>query len=289
MHDIRRRAQQIASRPVASQVIVQDYLDTLLREAVVEPAVETPMVKTVAESKPAPVAETSARVAVPPPAVKPASVRPASPVQALVKPLEETDSTVRTPTITGAAVSSQDNKPASTLRPVPDWAEKPFASLLFDVAGLKLAAPLHKLGGIMPMEDKLQSVVAQADWFMGLMRWNGRTIRIVDTARFVMPERLEDQPSPQYHSVVVLGDSNWALAVNDADQSVTLTPADIRWRKTMGKRPWLAGTVLNRLCALLDVEVLTGLLDASDAAASLNKHESDDARSSASRRGTDSA
>lgn len=281
MHDIRRRAQQIASRPVASQVIVQDYLDTLLRDAVVErPAVATPEVQTVAE--PAPVARTTAKVVAPAPARSP--VRP---VQAAVKPRDEPDSPVSAVAVAAAPV--HDRKPASTPRPVPDWAEKAFASLMFDVAGLQLAAPLHKLGGIMPMEDKLQSVVAQADWFMGLMRWNGRTIRIVDTARFVMPERLENQPSPQYQSVVVLGDSNWALAVNDADQSVTLAPADIRWRKSMGKRPWLAGTVLNRLCALLDVEVLTELLDASDAAASPGRHENDDSMSATSCRGTDSA
>lgn len=146
------------------------------------------------------------------------------------------------------------------------WADKPFASLLFDVMGLKLAAPLHDLGGIMPLADKLQPMAAQADWFMGLIRWNGRTIRVVDTARFVMPERVGSDQPVEYQSVVVLGDSHWALAVNNADQSVHLQPADIRWRKTSGKRPWLAGTVLERLCALLDVGVLVAMLDASDTA-----------------------
>lgn len=146
------------------------------------------------------------------------------------------------------------------------WADKPFASLLFDVAGLKLAAPLHELGGIMPLADKLQPMAAQADWFMGLIRWNGRTIRVVDTARFVMPERIGREQALDYQSVVVLGDSHWALAVNNADQSVHLQPADIRWRKILGKRPWLAGTVLEHLCALLDVDVLIAMLDASDTA-----------------------
>lgn len=128
------------------------------------------------------------------------------------------------------------------------------------------AAPLHELGGIMPLSDKLQPMAAQADWFMGLIRWNGRTIRVVDTARFVMPERIGGEQALDYQSVVVLGDSHWALAVNNADQSVHLQPADIRWRKIPGKRPWLAGTVLEHLCALLDVDVLITMLDASDTA-----------------------
>jgi purine-binding chemotaxis protein CheW len=81
-----------------------------------------------------------------------------------------------------------------------------------------------------------------------------------------MPERVEPEQPIAYQSIVVLGDSHWALAVNNADQSVHLQPADIRWRKHSGKRPWLAGTVLDRLCALLDVGVLIAMLDASDTA-----------------------
>jgi purine-binding chemotaxis protein CheW len=147
----------------------------------------------------------------------------------------------------------------------PSWSERVFASLLFDVNGLSLAAPLHALGGICPIEDKLQVVVGQADWFMGLLRWNDRNIRVVDTARYVMPERVSGRSHQAgYHSVIILGDSNWALAVNSADQSVNFSPEDILWRQAMGKRPWLAGTVLNNLRALLDIEVLLTMLNASE-------------------------
>lgn len=151
------------------------------------------------------------------------------------------------------------------LRIRPEWSGKSFASLLFDVNGLSLAAPLHALGGICPIEDKLQAVVGQADWFMGLLRWNDRNIRVVDTARYVMPERVTGSEHREgYHSVIILGDSNWALAVNSADQSVNFAPEDIRWRQAMGKRPWLAGTVLNNLRALLDIDVLLTMLNASE-------------------------
>lgn len=227
------------TQTAAPQGVVQDYLDVLLRHVLPDVAPE-PVV---------------------PEVVVPEVVVPEVVVPEVVVP------EVVAPGIDQISASAEPKTPAvAQVREQMPWADKPFASLLFDVMGLKLAAPLHELGGIMPLTDKLQPMTAQADWFMGLIRWNGRTIRVVDTARFVMPERIGPDQSTDYQSVVVLGDSHWALAVNNADQSVHLQPVDVRWRKTMGKRPWLAGTVLDRLCALLDVDVLVAMLDASDTA-----------------------
>ncbi len=237
------------TRPIASPGVVQDYLDVLLRNVLPDTddmPVNEPEPTVTQALTAEPVGEAVATLAAAP------LLREAAP--AVSKEPDETD-------LAASEVAPQEQR-----RSIMPWADKPFASLLFDVMGLKLAAPLHDLGGIMPLADKLQPMAAQADWFMGLIRWNGRTIRVVDTARFVMPERVTPEQKTDYQSVVVLGDSHWALAVNNADQSVHLQPADVRWRETTGKRPWLAGTVLQRLCALLDVDVLVAMLDASDTA-----------------------
>src|SRR5690606_29709441 len=166
------------------------------------------------------------------------------------------------PAVTTCAATQHDPHEA---RVVPEWGKQGFAGLVFEVAGLKMAAPLHMLGGICQLEDGLQSVVAQADWFMGLLRWNGKNLRVIDTARFVMPERLADNSHrAAYQSVVVLGDSLWALAVDRADESVHLQGDEIRWKSVAGNRPWLAGTLLERLCALIDVDNLLQQLDVSE-------------------------
>ncbi|MEX0737943.1 MAG: chemotaxis protein CheW [Pseudohongiella sp.] len=237
-----------ATRTAVSPGVVQDYLDVLLRDVLPDdvPAAE-PEIEWASDCVPE----------------EPGTLAAAPLLREAVD--DETVAQADMPTPV-AAVAETPAQAVDQRRAQMPWADKPFASLLFDVMGLKLAAPLHELGGIMPLDDKLQPMAAQADWFMGLIRWNGRTIRVVDTARFVMPERVGSGQQADYQSVVVLGDSHWALAVNNADQSVNLQPADVRWRQTMGKRPWLAGTVLDRLCALLDVDVLVGLLDASDTA-----------------------
>lgn len=138
-------------------------------------------------------------------------------------------------------------------------------ALLFQVGDIELAAPLQDLGGISVIDDSLQPVAGQAPWFMGLMRWNGRNLRVVDTQQFLMPEReYADGHRQGYRSVVVLGDSNWALAVNVAQQSVRLESSQVRLREQRSGRPWQAGTLLESLCTLLDVAALHRMLDASE-------------------------
>lgn len=264
------------TQTVASHGVVQDYLDVLLRNVLPD---EGPVLAETESDPVAAPAQASMAIADWPvelpggtlatlaaaPVLQEAAAPDATRLETLA--VEAPDVGIMAPDLDPAGpLTATAPVSEEQVREVAAWADKPFASLLFDVAGLKLAAPLHELGGIMPLADKLQPMAAQADWFMGLIRWNGRTIRVVDTARFVMPERIGREQVLDYQSVVVLGDSHWALAVNNADQSVHLQPADIRWRKILGKRPWLAGTVLEHLCALLDVDVLIAMLDASDTA-----------------------
>ena len=51
----------------------------------------------------------------------------------------------------------------------PQWAQKDFDVLLFQVSGLTLAVPLIALGQIQPLTDELTPLFGQADWFMGLL------------------------------------------------------------------------------------------------------------------------
>jgi len=218
--------------------IVQDYLDSLLRE------VSLSVLRADAEPL-STVSEITAAETVAVPGVETA-VRP----QGLPQAAHQIQKAPRTTIIE---------------RSIPDWGQKGFAALLFEVGGIKMAAPLHALGGICLIEDNLQTVAAQANWFMGLLRWNDRNLRVVDTARFVMPERVKDDSHrATYQSVIILGNSHWALAVDQADEAVQLQADEVRWKRLLGTRPWLAGTLLNRLCALVDVDSLLTLLAETD-------------------------
>ncbi len=174
-------------------------------------------------------------------------------------------------------------EPAEPLVPAtPDWADSEFPSLLFRVRGMDMAAPLVHLGGIANVsEEALQPVAGQASWFIGLMRWNGRTIRIVDTARLLMGEQEAAQTPEEndkrrgYRCMVVLHGTDWGLAIDAPDESRTLRRDDVRWRRQRGQRPWLAGTLSDSLCSLLD----TGAIIEDLAPIAPVSHPDDDASS----------
>jgi purine-binding chemotaxis protein CheW len=263
----------VAKKSLQDTDIVQSYLDALLRDITVESQYEDmPTTQVAADVQAAFEHPVSAEISVASSSVA-ASAKTLNeeftPTPALQVPQQQPAATCnQAPALTSGEIEADTTLlqlNAETVRIMPDWARRGFAGLLFEVAGLKMAAPLHALGGISLIEDRLQLVVGQADWFMGLLRWNGRNLRVVDTARFVMPERLDDNAHRSaYQSVIVLGDSHWALAVDCADESVNLKAEEIRWKYLTGNRPWLAGTLLQRLCALLDVDNLLSMLQATE-------------------------
>ena len=154
--------------------------------------------------------------------------------------------------------------PPSMLPPskVPPFRELPeFEMLLFDVRGLQLAVPLISLGSIHSLEDDFTPIVGRADWYLGMYRIGDRNLQVVDTARWVMPSRMQNVSDERYEFVIRLADTNWALACSGVQQAIRVERNEIKWRTQQGKRPWLAGTVISKMCALLDVESMARLLD----------------------------
>ncbi|RMF16749.1 MAG: chemotaxis protein CheW [Gammaproteobacteria bacterium] len=143
---------------------------------------------------------------------------------------------------------------------LPAWADERFQVLLFEVAGLKLAVPLISLGSIYPIEDRLTHLFGMPDWFMGLMPKGDVQIKVVDTALWVMPEKYDPAMRESARFVVTLHGTEWGLASHEIHESLTLHRDDVKWRQSRGKRPWLAGTVVQHMCALLDVEAFGQLL-----------------------------
>jgi len=144
-----------------------------------------------------------------------------------------------------------------------DWSKEPFQTLIFDVAGLTLALPLVKLGGIHKIEQQPTSLIGKPDWFIGLTPGYDRNISVIDTARWVMPEKYQQARDAglDYQFLILLGDSNWGLACSSVQNAISLSPENVRWRSATSKRPWLNGMLIDEMCALLDVDTLIHLLD----------------------------
>lgn len=146
----------------------------------------------------------------------------------------------------------------------PQWAQSRFDVLLFGVSGLTLAVPLVALGQIQLMTDELTPLFGQADWFMGLLPTPAGKIRTVNTAKFVMPERYDENFVKTAKYVVSINGVPWGLAVDSVNQPIRLHPDDVKWRSDRSKRPWLAGTVKEHMCALLDIPRIGQLLIEAD-------------------------
>ncbi|MFV0449041.1 MAG: chemotaxis protein CheW [Vibrio sp.] len=140
--------------------------------------------------------------------------------------------------------------------------EQNFQVLYFDVNGVTFAVPLDELGGI-HRKGELNHLIGRPAWYLGLQTNRDSQLDVVDTAKWVMAEKLRDDSyKDAYQYIVMLGESMWGLACAQLLGTETLSSEKIRWREQVGKRPWLAGMVKEKMCALIHVEALIAMLNA---------------------------
>ncbi|MGE7992007.1 chemotaxis protein CheW [Pseudomonas sp. NPDC089554] len=291
---------RITSKP---QLALQTYLDGLLQEAtetldLPEPEALAPPVQAPVDEFAAAVREEQARDAqrhaAPPVAPRPFAEPVAKVLPTVLAPVEPVLSVVEDQVVAEAAIpvltETQTIEPVAPLVEVhlpapnlpvppatgdgrPAWAAEPFECLLFDVAGLTLAVPLVCLGSIYSLAgQELTPLFGQPDWFLGILTCQAGNLKVLDTARWVMPDRYRDDLRQGLQYVISVQGYEWGLAVHQVSRSLRLDPSEIKWRSHRGQRPWLAGTVIEHMCALLDVAELAELI-ASGAVKQLNtKH-----------------
>ena len=281
-----------ATRP---QLALQSYLDSLLQEATFEDAFAEPEAPAPASVQPTPVlvapltlvAEAPVAAPVDEPVlesvsldefeaavleeqVRDARLQAPRVVVPVVEPVPE--AVVAEPDAPREAEVIELHVPGSAQMPAaplallddgrPTWAAEPFECLLFDVAGLTLAVPLVCLGSIYPLAGKeLTPLFGQPDWFLGILPGQAGNLKVLDTARWVMPERYREDYREGLQYVISVQGYEWGLAVHQVSRSVRLDPSEVKWRSQRVQRPWLAGTVIEQMCALLDVSALAGLID----------------------------
>lgn len=229
------------------QQTIQCYLDALLQEAAVELALaDQPELE--------PVPQAPVQAAVQASVIEPQLMSPAV-QQETVQSAADSDLSVEWQTVEQEAPPQE---PVAVAQP--EWRERPFEALLFDVGGLTLAVPLVSLGTIHSLESEITPLFGQPDWFLGILPTPAGNLKVLDTARWVMPERYAPALQNDLRFVISVQGHDWGMAVHGVSRSIKLNPEQIKWRSQQGKRPWLAGTVIEHMCALLDVSALASLL-----------------------------
>lgn len=137
----------------------------------------------------------------------------------------------------------------------PSWAQSRFECLIFSVNGLKLAVPLITLGSVHQIGRKFNALPGQFDWFLGILQTpSSGNIKVLDTGLCVMPERHDPAARASLAYVITIHGYAWGLACHHVEKSITLEPDQVKWRSQRGKRPWLAGTVVDHMCSLVDTD-----------------------------------
>lgn len=143
----------------------------------------------------------------------------------------------------------------------PSWVKEQFDCLFFKVSGLTLAVPLVELGSVYPITEQFTPMFAKTDWFLGLLPTNERQIKAVNTAKVVLPERYDGSSLDKLRYVISIHGYDWGLAVDEVEEAVRLESSSVKWRAERSKRPWLAGTVVEHMCAILDLKSLAIMLE----------------------------
>jgi purine-binding chemotaxis protein CheW len=258
---------EAVAEEIPAEVVLDEFQAAVLEEQARDAAVAVSASRVQASVAPAfkaPVIEAPAPVLAPVSTIAPL-------LQTLVTPVTEVQQAPEPevievqPTLV-APVVEVHLPPANTPPPLetdgrPSWAAEPFECLLFDVAGLTLAVPLVCLGSIYSLAGhELTPLFGQPEWFLGILPSQAGNLKVLDTARWVMPDRYREDFKQGLQYVISVQGYEWGLAVHQVSRSLRLDPNEIKWRSHRGQRPWLAGTVIEHMCALLDVSALAELI-----------------------------
>ena len=182
---------QLPVQQYVPEQTIQHYLDALLQDAADE------------------LARADAEVAAPAPAPVVTEAPRAAVVHKLERPVE-----IAEPQMPAEPMIEPPAAPPPVQQAIAAWREEPFEALLFDVGGMKLAVPLVLLGSIYPLEGEITPLFGQPDWFLGILSTPAGNLKVLDTARWVMPERYTSGLQDTLSFVISVEGYDWGMAVH---------------------------------------------------------------------------
>lgn len=225
----------MTGKPFANEDVMEDYMSALLTEE--------PLFDSIQKQAIASLLDKAKQVPRSAPFVSESLVEPVAKVNATNVDKKATE-------LIAAPVTLKNTPP-----------ESEFQALFFEVAGLTLAVPLTELGGIHQI-DNINPLFGKPSWFKGVMLHKEQKFNVVDTAKWIMPEKSAEKlaETTKYQYLILLDESGWGLACERLVTTSVLQPEDVKWRSPSANRPWLAGMVKNKMCALVNVQQLVSML-----------------------------
>ncbi len=145
-----------------------------------------------------------------------------------------------------------------------------FDILIVKISGLSMAMKLADIDGIIKMPESITQLPKPKPWLMGLAYRTESNVQLVDIAKLIVPDKYRSQAgentpdvnmTEDHRRVVLIDDGRWGLVCNSTSRVMRISEDDVNWRDDTRKRPWLAGTIREHLCALMDVKEFSQWLD----------------------------
>jgi purine-binding chemotaxis protein CheW len=178
------------------------------------------------------------------------------PLREVVKPVVVSQPIIKRQTELVAPENLTKLHPLSVM---PEWAQNEFQALFFKVEHLILATPLTELSRTIKTDRKPGKIPGQPSWFMGLLDEHDSRIGILDTGQLIFGKGrggLRDLEKNPFKCILVTQDKRWGLACDEILSIGKVKPEKVRWRTSRQKKPWLIGTVIEELTAIIDVQAL---------------------------------
>ncbi|WP_026603058.1 chemotaxis protein CheW [Methylomonas sp. 11b] len=142
---------------------------------------------------------------------------------------------------------------------MPDWSQYEFQALFFKVDKLILATPLIELSRTIKIDRKPTKIPGQPSWFLGLLDEHDSRIGVLDTRQLIFGKSRGLQPDSEeypFERILITQDKKWGLVCDEILSIGKVKPDGVRWRTARQKKPWLIGTVIDELTAIIDVKQL---------------------------------
>lgn len=156
-------------------------------------------------------------------------------------------------------VQQENQAKIHPLSVMPEWAQQEFQALFFKVEHLILAAPLTELSRTIKIERRIGKIPGQPSWFIGLLDDQDCRIGVLDTGQLIFGKARGSQRDLErnpFQRILITEDKRWGLACDEILSIGKLQPEKVRWRTSRQKRPWLIGTVIDELTAIVDLRAL---------------------------------
>jgi purine-binding chemotaxis protein CheW len=158
--------------------------------------------------------------------------------------------------------SREDVSEEQDERVAPDWAQEPFQCLIFRVGDVTLATPLLSLDNIVKWEQELTPMPFQPDWHLGVLQNREDKVVVVDIAKLLMLDQSDGEAAGDKAGshILIIGDHSFGLPCESLAKPVFLSKEDVHWSIRHEDRPWMAGTIKEKLTILLHIDRLLEMI-----------------------------